>query len=74
MAVYFESKLDRSQAAVARDGTIRIPDKYVEQINSNVRVVLFPVHTNTERKSKLIPYYGFDTTDYQFSRDEANAR
>ena len=60
--------------AVASDGTIRIPDKYAEQIKSNVKVVLFPVQTNIGRKSGLIPFYGFDTTGYQFDRDETNAR
>jgi len=60
--------------AVARDGTIRIPDKYVKQIDSNVRVVLFPTQSNVSKKSGCIPFYGFDTTEYWFNRDEANER
>jgi len=60
--------------AVARDGTIKIPEKYAKQIESNVLVVLFPINENVERKSGLIPFFGFDTTGYRFDREDANAR
>ena len=60
--------------AVARDGTIKIPDKHAKQIKSNVLVVLFPVKENVDKKSGLIPFFGFDTTGYKFDREEANAR
>ena len=60
--------------AVAHDGTIKIPEKYAKQIDSNVLVVLFPMKENIDRKSGLIPFFGFDTTDYKFDREEVNAR
>jgi hypothetical protein len=60
--------------AVACDGTIRIPEQYAKQIESNVRVVIFPVQKDVFEKSGRIPFYGFDTTDYRFDRDEANGR
>ena len=60
--------------AVARDGTIKIPEKYAKQIESNVLVVLFPVKESVDKKSGLIPFFGFDTTGYKFDREEANAR
>ena len=60
--------------AVADKGTIRIPDKYISQIGSNVRVVLFPAKLKTNRKSGVIPFYGFDTSEYHFDREEVNDR
>lgn len=60
--------------AVTRDGTILIPEQYAKHIESNVRVVIFPVQKEISVKSERIPFYGFDTTDYRFDRDEANAR
>lgn len=60
--------------AVTRDGTILIPEQYAEDIESNVRVVIFPAQKEISVKSERIPFYGFDTTDYRFDRDEANAR
>ena len=60
--------------AVARDGTIKIPEKYAKQIDSNVLVVLFPMKGSIDKKSGLIPFFGFDTTNYRFDREEANAR
>jgi hypothetical protein len=60
--------------AVADNGTIRIPEQYVRQIKSKVKVVLFPQPSDASRKSALIPFYGFDTTNYKFDREEALAR
>ena len=60
--------------AVAEDGTIRIPTKYIKLIDSKVKVVLFPMESDSREKNDLIPFFGFDTTDYKFDRDDANAR
>jgi len=60
--------------AITRDGTIRIPDKYIGYIQSSVRVVLFPLQADIDKKSERIPFYGFDTTGYRFDRDEINER
>jgi hypothetical protein len=60
--------------AVTRDGMILIPEQYAEHIESNVRVVIFPAQKEPSAKSGRIPFHGFDTTNYQFDRDEANAR
>jgi hypothetical protein len=60
--------------AVAEDGTIRIPARYTKQVQSKVRVLLFPVQQTGDAKSSRIPFYGFDTSGHKFDRDEANAR
>jgi hypothetical protein len=60
--------------AEAASGTITIPPQYAKQVESRVRVMLFPVPAPTAKKSDHIPFYGFDTSDYAFNRDEANAR
>ena len=60
--------------AITDEGIIKIPDRYIAQIEPNVRVVLFPAKTKEDRKSVRIPFYGFDTTGYSFDREEANER
>ncbi|MDR1014439.1 MAG: hypothetical protein LBL86_05605 [Coriobacteriales bacterium] len=60
--------------AEATGGTITIPPQYAGQVESRVRVMLFPVPAPPVRKSDRIPFYGFDTSGYAFDRDEANAR
>jgi hypothetical protein len=60
--------------AVVEDETIRIPARYTKQVQSKVRVLLFPVQQTEDAKSNRIPFYGFDTSGYTFDRDEANAR
>jgi hypothetical protein len=60
--------------AVAEDGTIRIPAKYTKQVQSKVRVLLFPMQQTESAKSSRIPFYGFNTSGYKFDREEANAR
>ena len=60
--------------AIANEGIIKIPDRYIAQLEPNVRVVLFPAKTKESRKSVKIPFYGFDTIGYRFDREEANER
>jgi hypothetical protein len=60
--------------AIIEGNTIRIPLQYAKQINSKVKVVLLPQSTEIVNKSGSIPFYGFDTTDYKFDREEANER
>ncbi|MDR1184658.1 MAG: hypothetical protein LBK67_07675 [Coriobacteriales bacterium] len=60
--------------AEATGGTITIPPQYAKQVESRVRVMLFPVSAPASKKSDRIPFYGFDTSNYTFNRDEANAR
>jgi hypothetical protein len=60
--------------AIAEGGVIRIPAKYAKHVKSKVKVVLFPENEDTSGKSSRIPFYGFNTTEYSFDRDEANGR
>ena len=60
--------------AKTTDGSIKIPKKYSDQVDSNVRVILSPIRSGAENKSDLIPFYGFDTSGYRFDRSEANER
>lgn len=60
--------------ATIEGNTIKVPVQYAERIKSKVRVVLLPQSADIVGKSGGIPFYGFDTTDYKFDRDEANER
>jgi len=60
--------------ATVEGGTIRIPAQYAKQVKSRVKVVLFPQSMEAGDRSSRIPFYGFDTTGYQFDREKANER
>ena len=58
----------------SKDGVIIIPDKFDKISNTKVRVIVLAEEKNTINKRNIFPDFAIDTTDYVFSREEANER
>jgi len=59
--------------ATTQDGIIRIPDRYVNEMPKNIKVIVL-VDTLEKKEQAPFPYFGVDTSGYVFDREEANAR
>lgn len=64
--------------AKAEKGSIKIPKKYQEQLNSQFRVIILQEAVTSEKKVTKKKYTLSDpkikTKGFKFSRDEANER
>lgn len=60
--------------ATAKDGYIRIPDRYAKAITSRVKVIVLTEETESVGKSGAFPYYALNTDGYRFDRGDANER
>ena len=58
--------------AIAQDGFIRIPDRYIEVMPRKIKVIVLA--ERIEEEPTPFPYFAVDTTGYVFNREEANAR
>ena len=64
--------------AKPEDGVIYIPEEYRSRITSNVKVIIVDSNSqdknNSRYKSSLLLPPTLDTSDWKFSREEANER
>ena len=60
--------------SIVEDGLIRIPDRYLEQIVSPVKVIILTQDFSASVRKKKFSAMSLDTRGYSFNRDEANAR
>jgi hypothetical protein len=59
--------------STALDGFIRIPDRLIDKIAQNIKVIVLNEEREISEKTPF-PYFAVDTTDYVFDREEANER
>jgi hypothetical protein len=59
--------------SVAKDGYIKIPEEYRNELTSTIKVFVVP-QGRQRQKSDAFPYLGIDMSGYTFDREEANER
>jgi len=61
-------------SVVGKEGTIHIPQQYLKNISSPVKVILLTNEKTTNSKNKHFSAITLETKGFKFNRDEANER
>ena len=61
-------------STIVKEGNIRVPDKYLAQIKSPVKVIVLAQDYSPPLNKKKFTAMSLDTRGYKFDRDEANER
>lgn len=65
-AIEFEAKVS--------DGTIKIPDKYINKLDSRVKVIILTVESDEKKLSNGFDSVKIKTKGFKFDREVANER
>ena len=60
--------------SVVEKGNIRIPDKYLDKIQSPVKVIILSQENQFKNIKKKFNALSLDTRGFRFDKDEANER
>jgi len=60
--------------ATAKDGIIKIPEKYRKKLTHNIKVIVLTEDSIKEVNDDSFPFFGISTNGYKFDREEANER
>ena len=60
--------------SIVEDGNIKIPDRYIKQIISPVKVIILTQGYTPPVLKKKFSAMSLDTRGFKFERDEANER
>jgi len=58
----------------AKDGIIKIPEKYKKRLTKNIKVIVLTDDSAKESDTESFPFFGIKTNGYIFDREEANER
>ena len=61
-------------SVVNKDGTIYVPQKYLPNLSSPVKVILLSNEKRTNSGNKQFSAINLETKGFKFNRDEANER
>ena len=61
-------------SVVGKEGTIHIPQQYLKNLSSPVKVILLTNEKATNSKNKHFSAIALETKGFKFNRDEANER
>jgi hypothetical protein len=60
------------KAILEKEGIIHIPEQYLENISSSVRVVILSDEKPLKNKNKHFSAMSLETRGFKFNREEAN--